>query len=139
IAGVAVKLAGNFALAPFFGMYGILTATLLCEAVIAGINLLVLKRSVDYVVLGRRWKGFLLASTCLLAIIAGAVHLCNDIWGLDTKPGYALQSIVLCPLVFGLYPFLLFAFRGMVASDLHALPASLRTRLQRLYSRLIRN
>src|SRR5690606_30496487 len=50
--GIAVKLAGGYLLAPWLGIYGILAATMLCFIVIMLLNLIVLKRTVNYKILG---------------------------------------------------------------------------------------
>lgn len=126
-AGIVVKLAGSFALARLFGIYGIVLATLLSFAVIMLLNLRELKKTVDYRMFGRRWPPFLAVSAALAAI-GGTLAWCLDRW-IDLgwpKAEFFLQSALLGVALFALYPVLLIALRVIRPEDVRMFPAPLR-------------
>lgn len=67
--GIAVKLAASYALAPLWGIYGIIAATGLCFLVITLLNIRVMKTIVPFSLMGGRWTGFL--ATVMLVSAAG--------------------------------------------------------------------
>ena len=126
-AGLAVKLAGGYALAPLFGIYGIVGATLLAFVTIMLLNLRELKKTVDYRMFGSRWPPFLAVSAALAAIGAALA------WYLDRwmdlgwpKAEFFLQSALLGVVLFALYPVLLIVLRVIRQEDVRMFPAPLR-------------
>ena len=94
-AGVVIKLIASLILAPIFGIYGIIIATALCFLVITYLNLRVLRKIVDFSIMGDRWKGFII--TVLLA--AGVGFATNwigeyDLW---TVPASACILLAYLP------------------------------------------
>lgn len=71
--GIVVKLAASFALAPFFGIYGIIASTGLAFLIITVLNVRVLKKTVSFSILGKRWAGFA-ATVVLSAGIGYGLH-----------------------------------------------------------------
>lgn len=67
--GIAVKLAASYALAPLWGIYGIIAATGLCFLVITLLNIRMMKTIVPFSLMGERWTGFL--ATVVLVSAAG--------------------------------------------------------------------
>lgn len=67
--GLIVKLACSYLLAPVFGIYGIIVSTALCFIVMTQLNLVILRRHVDYTILGKKWLG--LAATTVVVYAAG--------------------------------------------------------------------
>jgi len=128
--GIAVKFAGSFALAPLFGIHGIVGATLLAFATIMFLNLRELKKMVDYRIFGRRWPPFV-ASAAALAAAGAACAWCLDRWVRfgSPKAEYFLQAAALGALLSALYAFLLLALRVVRREDLRLFPAPVRRML----------
>lgn len=66
--GIAVKLAAIWLLAPLFGMAGVIGSTMLCFAVIAALNMRVVRKGARLRVLGRGWAGLLAAAGASVAV-----------------------------------------------------------------------
>ncbi len=130
--GIAVKYSGNLLLSPIFGIYGIILATLLSFMITMALNLWVLKRNVDYVILGRRWPA-------MLAIMAAAAAVGQGIDWLNrtyvhfagSLVSYMLQSAIIGMILFALYMVLLIVLKVVSSEDLAALPAPARKLLKR--------
>ncbi|HEX7057799.1 MAG TPA: polysaccharide biosynthesis protein [Bacilli bacterium] len=125
--GIAVKLAGNYILAPWFGIYGIITATIAAFLLTTALNLRSLGRIMDFSIFGKRWPG--MAAAAALTTVAGIlldrvnmlfVHLFGG--ALD----YLLQSALLCTALLLLYGLLLPLLRVLTKEDLSAMPGPLR-------------
>jgi stage V sporulation protein B len=131
--GIAVKLVGSFVLAPFFGIYGIITATALCFIVINHLNLRALKKIVDFELLGRRWLG-VIATTIVLTAFGLALDWGAQQWlqpFASMTGNFALQALIVCSLVGVLYPVLLFATRAVTAEDVQSFPPRVQKLIQR--------
>ncbi|MFB6364869.1 oligosaccharide flippase family protein [Paenibacillus elgii] len=139
ILGIAVKLAGSYALAPYWGIYGIIAATALCFIVMAWLNLAVLRSAVPFQVFGlRRWLS-LAAATALICLLGyGLEQLCvayvhpfgSERW--DDM----VQALIICAIIGAAYPVLLFLTRVMTLHDLQHLPGPLRKLAKPLLARL---
>lgn len=137
--GIAVKLAASYALAPSFGIYGIIGATALCFIVMTAINLLVLRRAVAFRVLGAaRWAGLALTT----AVVAAAA-LFLDGWSAQairpfSSPQWdaAVQAIIQAGAAGLLYVLLLLATRTLTLADLERLPGPLGRLAKPLLRRL---
>jgi stage V sporulation protein B len=133
VIGIAVKLLGSFLLAPFFGIYGIITATALCFVVINQLNLRALRKIVDYELLGRRWTGVIITTIALTALglllnflAEGWIHP----FGSQTA-NFGLQALIICSIVGALYPLLLFATRAVTAEDVQSFPPRVQKLIRR--------
>lgn len=131
--GVAIKFGFSFLLAPWFGIHGIIGATMLCFIITMHLNLTLLRRTVHYEVLGKRWPGFFTATLIMMAAGLGMDLLVR----LYLHPGppvvnYLLQSICVGVIAILLYPLLLYVFRIVTAQDIQALPTPVRRRLSKL-------
>ncbi|CAM3424768.1 oligosaccharide flippase family protein [Marinicrinis lubricantis] len=131
--GIIVKLAGSFLLAPFFGMNGIIWSTTLCFLVTMILNLQVLKKTVNYRVLGKRWKGYILTTMLITAAGFGVEWLTHE-W-LHTgirKLDYLLAGGITGGMTLLLYPVLLGMFRALTLEDIQMLPGKIRRRIEPL-------
>ncbi|WP_054977266.1 polysaccharide biosynthesis protein [Paenibacillus sp. A3] len=139
ILGIAVKLAGSYALAPYWGIYGIIASTALCFIVMTWLNLAVLRSAVPFRVFGlRRWLS-LAATTALICLIGyGLEQLCVAYihpFGIERWDDM-VQSLIICAIAGGAYPVLLFLTRVMTLHDLQHLPGPLRMLAKPLLARL---
>jgi stage V sporulation protein B len=133
--GIAVKLAGSFLLAPWFGIYGIIASTALCFIVMTQCNLSALRRKVNFTVLGSRWG--MLAVTALVATAAGVgvewlLHAYNGLLGV--RIGAALNAAISGCATLAVY-FLLLAMRVIRAEEAAAFPRPLQKLLRRFQRR----
>ncbi|OXM87177.1 putative polysaccharide biosynthesis protein [Paenibacillus rigui] len=139
-AGIAVKLVGSYALAPFMGIYGIIAATCLCFVVMTVLNLQVLRKEVAFRVLGApRWIG--LTVTTLIIVVVGI--------GLDlfvqrfvvpfgsSRWDAALQTVILCGVTGAAYPVLLMLTRTLKGSDLQQMPGPIQKLIRRVAPKLL--
>jgi stage V sporulation protein B len=137
-AGLAVKLAGNLLLGQTFGMTGILIATMLCFLLIMSLNLLRLRRLVDYRVMGGRWPGFVMTAAATTAAGIGLVALFDLPQFPAGRIGYLIETAVIGGVLMLLYPLCLFLFRAVNAEDIRRLPAPLQKALGPLQRRFLR-
>ncbi|MEB3100489.1 putative polysaccharide biosynthesis protein [Ferviditalea candida] len=136
-AGIALKLAGSFALAPYWGIYGILAATTASFMLTMLLNLAVLRRTVDYVVLGRRWTGMLLAAAVMLLAGFGLDRIGEQYLHPSVSAvNFLLQSALVGIPVLLSYPLLLMLFKVVTEEDFSSMPAIVRKWMLRLGIRL---
>ncbi|WP_248927839.1 putative polysaccharide biosynthesis protein [Paenibacillus hamazuiensis] len=137
-AGIAVKLAASFLLAPVLGIYGIIAATALCFVVMTAINVAVLRQSVAFTVLGRRWWG-LAAVTAVIVLLGWGMELLNRAY-VHPFPAAALsafvQAALACAVTGAAYPLLLMATRTVTAADLEQMPGPVQKLVRRFVKRL---
>lgn len=127
-AGIAVKLIGSYALAPSYGIHGIIGATALCFIVMTVINMVVLRSAVRFHIFGfRRWAG-LIAVTVIIAVAAWLLDgwLGQSLRWFDSRWDAFVQTILQAGIAGLLYPVLLFATRTIGLADLAHLPGPLR-------------
>ncbi|KIL42407.1 membrane protein [Gordoniibacillus kamchatkensis] len=132
--GIAVKLAGNFALAGQLGVYGLLIATGACFIAMTAFNLIVLRREIAFRVLGKRWISLLLAVAVICATgmpleawLHGAVHLFGYYRWNELVSAIAVSAWTVL-----LYGVLLVLFRVVTKDDLGKLPRPLQKLLGRI-------
>jgi stage V sporulation protein B len=135
VIGIAIKLAGSFLLAPWFGIYGIIASTALCFIVMTQCNLSALRRKVNFAVLGSRWG--MLAATALAAAVAGAgvewlLHAYNGLLGVRISA--AFNAAISGCATLAVY-FLLLAMRVIRAEEAAAFPRPLQKLLRRFQRR----
>ncbi|GIO33857.1 MULTISPECIES: putative polysaccharide biosynthesis protein [Paenibacillus] len=133
--GILVKLAGSFALAFVFGIYGIIAATGLCFLVITLLNLRYLKVIVPFSILGKRWTGFLIAVILTAAVGYGlneaGVQLTRI---LPDRLAFLITCIIVGGAVVVLYLVLLIMLGVLRQHELASYPR----KLQRLLRPLMR-
>lgn len=139
ILGIAVKLAGSYALAPFWGIYGIIAATALCFIVMTWLNVTVLRSAVPFRVFGlRRWLSLAVTTALICLIGYGLEQLCVAYihpFGSERLDDM-VQSLIICAIAGAAYPILLFLTRVMTLQDLQHLPGPLRKLAKPLFARL---
>lgn len=136
-AGVALKLAGSFLLAPYWGIYGVLAATMASFLMTMILNLAVLRKTVDYVVLGRRWPGMLLTVAVMLVAGIGLDRIGEQyIHPSVSTVNFLLQSAWVGIPVLLIYPLLLMLFKVVTEEDLSSMPVFVRKWMQRLGMKL---
>jgi stage V sporulation protein B len=122
--GVAVKLAGNFVLSPWLGIYGIIAATGLCFIVMTWFNLSVLRKKVTFTVLGRRWNGLLLAVS-IIAVIGLSLEWLTHRYVhpfAAARLNEGVNAVLVGGFTLVLYPLLLLALRVVTKEDLQNFP-----------------
>jgi stage V sporulation protein B len=135
VIGIAVKLAGSFLLAPWFGIYGIISSTALCFIVMTQCNLSALRSKINFTVLGSRWG--MLAATTLLAAAAGVgvewlLHAYNGLLGVRISA--AFNAAISGCATLAVY-FLLLAMRIIRVEEAAAFPRPLQKLLRRFQRR----
>ncbi|WP_207952926.1 putative polysaccharide biosynthesis protein [Paenibacillus agricola] len=141
IVGIAIKLVASFALAPWFGIYGIIAATCLCFIVMAALNLLVLRKEVTYTLLSpRRFLGLAITTIVIIAVGMGLGSLVHAyVWPFGHARGDAfIQAAILCTVTAAAYPLLLFVTRTMGVADLQHMPGSIQRLLGRVAPKLMK-
>lgn len=133
IMGITIKVVGSILLAPKFGIYGIIAATMLCFIVMGQFHLHALRKLVSYVILGKKWMGFIIAS--FVAATAGfAIEhgLHEYVQVLGYRWSALFHAILAGGVVAVLYVLLLILLRVITADDVQSLPSPLRKVLGRL-------
>jgi len=130
--GVAVKLAASLLLAPVFGIYGIIAATALCFLVMTQLNLVVLRRHVDYTIMGKKWTGLILSAAAVYFAGLGIewlLHQYVQLFGprLSSMFGAAVTGAA----VMALYVALIAAAKVVTVEDAARLPAPLQKLIRR--------
>lgn len=132
--GLACKLAGSYLLAPFFGIYGIMSATALCFIVMMVLNLWVLRRKVSYVIYPpRKWLGIAATTVIIVAVCLPLEWLTHRIitWFPDKLDALLSAGITGGAAVL-LYPLLLMASRVYTRENADDLPPAIRKILAKL-------
>ncbi|WP_010493734.1 putative polysaccharide biosynthesis protein [Paenibacillus elgii] len=139
ILGIAVKLAGSYALAPYWGIYGIIAATALCFIVMTWLNLAVLRSAVPFRMFGLpRWLSLAVTTALICLIGYGLEQLCVAYvhpFGIERWDDM-VQALIICAIAGAAYPVLLFLTRVMTLQDLQHLPGPLRKLAKPLLARL---
>jgi stage V sporulation protein B len=133
IVGIVIKLVASFLLAPWIGIYGIIAATALCFIVMTQLNLHVLRRQVDYVILGRKWGGVFVA--VLFSATAGVgLEFITIRWmqPFATRLNDMGNAILVGGLACIVYGILLFVTRTVTDAEMSSFPRP----LQKIYRRL---
>lgn len=130
--GLVIKLACSYLLAPAFGIYGIIASTALCFIVMAQLNLVVLRKHVDYTILGKKWFG--LAVTAVIVYAAGfALELFTHryVQPFGYRLSHMIDAIIVGIVVMGLYVALLAMTKVVTAEDAARLPAPVQKIMRR--------
>lgn len=123
--GILVKWGGNYALAPLCGIYGIITATSLCFIVIMALNLRAIHRYTQPVILGEKWRGFLLSALLLCAIGLGIVWFGFKIQPFFSMPAFlffGIESAIIAACSLAGYGIALFWLKGIDVQEIRYFP-----------------
>ncbi|MEI7025449.1 putative polysaccharide biosynthesis protein [Paenibacillus sp. y28] len=138
LAGVILKLALSFLLAPYLGVYGIICATIVCFLLMTQLNLRLIRRTLPVRILGRRWAGMLVTIAVMLAaglgldaLVSSFVHPFGGGSGAVSRLDFGVQAILVGMVSGALYPLLLAATRVIGKEDIASFPAPLRRLIQR--------
>ncbi|TDF98884.1 putative polysaccharide biosynthesis protein [Paenibacillus piri] len=139
--GIAAKLIASYALARYFGIYGIIAATCLCFVVMTIINIRVLRKEVTFRVLGgRRWVGIAVTTIVIIAIgfvLERLTHAYVLPFGHPRGDAF-VQAVIVCAVTGGLYPLLLLLTRTVTWSDVQQMPGPIRKIAAKLAPRSVR-
>jgi stage V sporulation protein B len=126
--GVLVKLALTFALAPFFGIYGVVAGTALCFAVTMALNLRSLRKLIRYEAFGRKAAPFaatIALQTAVGAAVGWAAYTYVHPFGMPFWDAM-LQTLLAAGITGALYPVLLLRTGAFTAADAEGLPPKAR-------------
>jgi stage V sporulation protein B len=127
VSGVLIKIVLSFALAPFFGVYGIIAATTVCFIWAVTFNILSLRKRSKFKLLGNRWSGFVMTTVTVAVGIAFSEWLVLTICsGLPDKLAYFLSCCVMGGVLIVLYPLLLVYLRVITAEEIATYPRPVR-------------
>ncbi|MDF2670438.1 MAG: rane protein [Paenibacillus sp.] len=128
VIGIVIKLTLSFLLAPWLGIYGIIAATALCFIVMAQLNLRVLKRQVDYTVLGHKWGG-VIVTVILTAAAGAALELLTYRWvqPFASRLNDMGNTVIVGGLACLIYVVLLFVTRTVTEAEISSFPRPLQT------------
>ncbi|MMZ59796.1 putative cell division protein YtgP [compost metagenome] len=131
--GIAVKLAASYALAPFWGIYGIIVATGLGFFLITLLNVRAIKKIVPFSIMGSRWTGFLPTLVVLAAVGYGLNQAGIQMVSiLPDRVAFFLTCAIVGLAVVALYPVMLVLLRVVRRDELSSYPGPLRKLLSPL-------
>ncbi|NOU70509.1 oligosaccharide flippase family protein [Paenibacillus sp. LMG 31458] len=137
--GIAVKLAGSFLLAQWFGIYGIIGSTGLCFIVMSWLNLRSLRKEVDFTILGRRFIGLLFSIVVIVILGLGAEWLTHTYVHPTSlyRLNEGINAVLVCGFSAALYPLMLMVTRVVTKDDVKNFPSPVQKLIGKV-SRLIK-
>ncbi|KQX45283.1 putative polysaccharide biosynthesis protein [Paenibacillus sp. Root444D2] len=137
--GIAVKLAGSFLLAQWFGIYGIIGSTGLCFIVMSWLNLRSLRKEVDFTILGRRFIGLLFSIVVIGVLGLGAEWLTHTYVHPTSwyRLNEGINAVLVCGFSAALYPLMLMVTRVVTKDDVKNFPSPVQKLIAKV-SRLIK-
>ncbi|AKG36198.1 putative polysaccharide biosynthesis protein [Paenibacillus durus] len=133
LAGIIVKLAASVLLSRFMGIYGIIIATALCFIVITALNLRLLRSIVPFEIMGKRWRGYLLAVLVSGAAGYGLNAAAISLTGMmPARLAYLVGCLAVGAVVVILYLVLLIVLGVLSAGELASYPRPVRKLLSPL-------
>jgi stage V sporulation protein B len=137
--GIAVKLAGSFLLAQWFGIYGIIGSTGLCFIVMSWLNLRSLRKEVDFTILGRRFIGLLFSIVVIVILGLGAEWLTHTYVHPTSlyRLNEGINAVLVCGFSTALYPLMLMVTRVVTKDDVKNFPLPVQKLIGKV-SRLIK-
>jgi O-antigen/teichoic acid export membrane protein len=139
VAGIGAKLAFSYVLAPWFGIYGIIGATMLCFVVMTVLNLLVLRQEIKFRVLGkRRWATLTMATAAVILLGIGLDLFARAYVHPMGSPRWdeMLQAILIVGITSAAYPVLLLLTKTVTADDIQQMPGPIRRLARPILNRL---
>ncbi|MNI18066.1 putative cell division protein YtgP [compost metagenome] len=131
--GIVVKLIASYALAPLWGIYGIVTATGLCFLVITILNMITMKKIVPFSIMGNRWTGFI----ATILVLSGVGYGLNNIGiqmeaFMPARVAFFITCCIVGAVVVAMYPVMLVLLRVVRKDELASYPKPLRKLLSPL-------
>jgi O-antigen/teichoic acid export membrane protein len=125
--GLGLKIVFSLALAPVFGVYGLIIASTICFVVITLLNVRQINKEVSLNILGSKWFAYL-AAIAVPALAGWAAEYGVLEWtkAWPDKLSYLLAAAVTSAIVGGLYLLLLAALRVITPEDVRSFPGPLR-------------
>ncbi|GLX65932.1 putative polysaccharide biosynthesis protein [Paenibacillus glycanilyticus] len=125
--GIALKILCSYALAPIYGVYGVIMATSVCFVIMTWLNLEVIRREVKFTVLGSRWPSYIV--TIVISVAAGwgtevGIRHLTDSW--PDKLTYLVSAVMAGAVIGALYLILLVLLRVVTMEDAKSFPGPLR-------------
>ncbi|NDI36777.1 putative polysaccharide biosynthesis protein [Chengkuizengella sediminis] len=131
--GVILKVAGNFLLAPWLGIGGIILSTAISFSIVMILNLLYLKKTVSYTILGKKWIGTIVTSLLLIGVGYLITMFNQSMIQLSIERiTYAVHSIILGPIIGILYLLFMIKFRVITENDIRHLPIRIQKVMQKV-------
>ncbi|MFC5528578.1 putative polysaccharide biosynthesis protein [Cohnella yongneupensis] len=126
--GILIKVILSFALAPLFGVYGIVAATTVCFVWALTFNILSLKKRTQIQIIGNRWTGFLLTTGIVAAVLALLEWIVLAILQgtVPDKIAFFFSCAVMGCAIAVLYPALLVLLRVVTAEEIAGYPRPVR-------------
>lgn len=139
VVGIAVKLAGSFLLAQWFGIYGIIGSTGLCFIVMSWLNLRSLRKEVEFTILGRRFIGLLFSIVVIVILGLGAEWLTHTYVHPTSwyRLNEGINAVLVCGFSAALYPVMLLVTRVVTKDDVKNFPSPVQKLIGKV-SRLIK-
>jgi stage V sporulation protein B len=127
LTGILIKIILSFALAPFYGVYGIIAATTVCFIWALTFNILSLRKRSKLKIIGNRWPAFLLTTGIVGAVLAliewGVLAICG---GLPDKLAFFISCLFMGGALVVLYPLLLVYLRVVTPEEIATYPRPVR-------------
>jgi Membrane protein involved in the export of O-antigen and teichoic acid len=125
--GIGLKILCSYALAPIYGVYGVIMATSVCFVVMTWMNIEAIRREVKFTVLGSRWPSYLV--TIVVSVAAGwgteaGIRQLLDSW--PDKLTYLVSAVAAGAVIGVLYLVLLVLLRVVTMEDAKSFPGPLR-------------
>ncbi|MDP5272561.1 putative polysaccharide biosynthesis protein [Chengkuizengella axinellae] len=132
--GIILKVIGNYLLAPWLGIVGIILSTAISFSIVMFLNLMYLKKTVSYSVLGKRWIGTIITSLLLIGIGYLVILFNHSAIQLSIERlNYAVHSIILAPIIGILYLLFMIKFKVITESDIRHLPGPIQRVMQKVF------
>jgi stage V sporulation protein B len=125
--GIGLKIICSYALAPVYGVYGVVMATSVCFVIMTWMNMEAIRKEVKFTVLGSRWPSYIV--TIVVSVAAGwgaevGVRHLTDSW--PDKLTYFISAAVAGGVIGVLYLVLLVLLRVVTMEDARSFPGPLR-------------
>lgn len=129
VIGITCKLLGNLLLSQWFGIYGILVASLISFFVMCAMNLHFLRREVSFQILNaQRWMGLLISVVAMIAAGSGVGLLMHQYFHLFKWEvlNQAIDAVLVGGVVILLYPPVLMITRVVTKEHFAEMPLPLK-------------
>lgn len=125
--GIGLKIICSYALAPVYGVYGVVMATSVCFVIMTWMNMEAIRKEVKFTVLGSRWPSYIV--TIVVSVAAGwgtevGIRHLTGSW--PDKLTYFVSAAVAAGVIGVLYLVLLVLLRVVTMEDARSFPGPLR-------------
>jgi len=133
--GIAAKVALNYLLVPWVGIYGFVIATGFCFIVMSIVNILALRQDIAFVTLrARQWAGLAVSVAVIAAVgftLEQLTHRYVHLFAID-RLNEGVNAVIVCGAVAILYPVMLLLTKVVTREDAGSLPGPLKRLVARL-------